>query len=144
MSKRRDVDRLQSEIEELFADLWHVPRFVGARRGFRPNVDCYSTADPPALTIVVDLAGVDTDGIRVHATPDVLHVRGERRRPRVESAVYHQIEVEYGPFEREIRLPAPVDVRRASASLTDGLLTITLPLARRASRRSVPVELRLG
>ena len=26
---RRDVDKLQAEIEELFADLWHVPRFSG-------------------------------------------------------------------------------------------------------------------
>ena len=36
---RRDVDKLQEEIEELFADLWQVPRFSGIRRGFRPNVD---------------------------------------------------------------------------------------------------------
>ena len=32
---RRDVDKLQEEIEELFADLWQVPRFSGIRRGFR-------------------------------------------------------------------------------------------------------------
>ena len=37
---RRDVDKLQEEIEELFADLWQVPRFSGLRLGFRPNVDC--------------------------------------------------------------------------------------------------------
>jgi hypothetical protein len=31
---RRDIDRLQGEIEELFADLWQVPRFAGLRHGF--------------------------------------------------------------------------------------------------------------
>ena len=43
---RRDVDKLQEEIEELFADLWQVPRFSGIRHGFRPNVDCFHTDDP--------------------------------------------------------------------------------------------------
>jgi len=47
---RRDVDKLQEEIEELFADLWQVPRFSGMRHGFRPNVDCFHTDDPHALT----------------------------------------------------------------------------------------------
>ena len=42
---RRDVDKLQEEIEELFADLWQVPRFSGLRHvsglrhGVRPNLD---------------------------------------------------------------------------------------------------------
>ena len=54
---RRDIDRLQSEIEELFADLWQVPRFTGMRAGFRPQVDCFRTDDPPTLTVVVELAG---------------------------------------------------------------------------------------
>ena len=42
---------LQAEIEELFSELWHVPRFAGLRRGFRPNVDSYRTDDPPELTV---------------------------------------------------------------------------------------------
>ena len=31
---RRDIDKLHEEIEELFADLWQVPRFAGFL--FRP------------------------------------------------------------------------------------------------------------
>ena len=34
------MDRLRGEIEELFDELWRVPRFSGLRRGFRPQVDC--------------------------------------------------------------------------------------------------------
>ena len=51
------MDRLQDEIEELFADLWQVPRFTGLRRGFRPAVDCFRSDDPPELVVVVELAG---------------------------------------------------------------------------------------
>ena len=51
--------QLQEEIEELFADLWQVPRFAGTRRGFRPNVDCFHTDEPHELTVVIELPGVD-------------------------------------------------------------------------------------
>src|SRR6202035_4348146 len=56
-------DRLQEEIEELFADLWQVPRFAGTRRGFRPNVDSFHTGEPHALTVVIDLPGVDPSSL---------------------------------------------------------------------------------
>jgi HSP20 family molecular chaperone IbpA len=62
---RRDIDKLHDEIEELFADLWQVPRFVGGRRGFRPNIDSFHTDEPHALTVVVELPGVDP--ARAHA-----------------------------------------------------------------------------
>jgi len=48
-------DKLQEEIEELFADLWQVPRFTGLRRGFRPNVDSFHTDDPHELTVIAEL-----------------------------------------------------------------------------------------
>ena len=53
------------EIEELFADLWQVPRFTGARRGFRPNVDSYHTDEPHELTVVVELPGVDPESLAI-------------------------------------------------------------------------------
>ena len=59
MRKRDDIDRLHDEIRELVDDLWHVPRFVAARHGFRPNVDCLRSDDPPALHVIVELPGVD-------------------------------------------------------------------------------------
>ena len=57
----RQADRrsLHAEIEELFAELWQVPRFAGLRRGFRPNVDSYHTHEPHELTVVVEVPGID-------------------------------------------------------------------------------------
>ena len=78
---RRDVDKLQEEIEELFADLWQVPRFSGLRHGFRPNVDCFHTDEPHALTVVVELPGVEAQSIRVVAGERLLVIAGERKRP---------------------------------------------------------------
>ena len=79
---RRDIDRLHGEIEELFADLWQVPRFAGLRHGFRPAVDCFHTDEPHQLTIVVELAGVEPESVAVVVEERALTVSGERRRPR--------------------------------------------------------------
>ena len=54
---------MKSEMEELFADLCQVPRLVARRAGFRPALDVYRTDDPPAVTVVVELAGIDPDEV---------------------------------------------------------------------------------
>jgi HSP20 family protein len=125
----------REEIEELFAELWQVPRFAGTRRGFRPNVDCFHTDDPHALTVVVELPGVEPSSIRVVAGDRMLAVAGERRRPQMPGRVYQQMEIEYGTFQRQIRLAEDVDPDRATASFEHGVLTIVLPVVDKAPKR---------
>jgi HSP20 family protein len=138
---RRDIDRLQGEIEELFADLWQVPRFSGLRSGFRPAVDCFCTEDPPQLVVVVSLAGVDPASIEIALAGRSLTISGGRPRPRIPGQVYQQAEIEYGPFERHVTLERDVDAGAATASYEAGMLTVTLPLAARRPRggRSVVI-----
>ncbi len=131
---RRDVDKLQEEIEELFADLWQVPRFSGLRHGFRPNLDCFHTDDPHALTVVVELPGVSPESVRVVVGERVIAIAGERTRPKVPGRTYQQMEIEYGPFERQVRLVEDVDPERARARFEQGVLTIELPVVDRSPR----------
>ena len=51
------------------------------------------------------------------------------------------MEVDYGPFERRISLPDPVEADAAQATYQHGLLVVTLPIARRPTRR-VTVQIR--
>lgn len=140
MARRRD---LKDEIDELFADLWQVSRLAGSRHGFRPQLNSFRTDDPPVFTVVVELPGIDPDQIRVTAGDGVLVIAGERRRELCEGRVYEQIEIEYGPFERIVRLPADVDLSQAGARYERGLLTIELPIAEQAARpQSVPIQIR--
>jgi HSP20 family protein len=129
----RDDERLRGEIEELFADLWQVPRFAGLRGGFRPRADCVRTDDPPQLTVVVELPGVDTADVHISAAPRELVIAGERARPDG-TGRYQQIEIDYGAFQRRIPLAEEVDPDGVTASYDRGLLTIVLPLARRPER----------
>jgi HSP20 family protein len=137
---RRDVDKLHEEIEELFADLWQVPRFSGIRHGFRPNVDCFHTDEPHVLTIVVELPGVDQRTVQIIANERLLVVAGERKRPKVPGRVYQQMEIETGPFQRQIRLAEDVDAERARAWFELGVLTIELPVAERSPRGRIAIR----
>jgi len=126
---RLSPESLQAEIEELFSDLWQIPRFAGTRRGFRPNVDSYHTDEPHQLVVVVELPGVDPQSVTVVAGERMLLVAGERRRDRSDGRVYQQMEIEYGPFQRQVRLAEDVEVEGAVARYEHGILTITLPVA---------------
>ena len=138
----RDIDRLQSEIEELFSDLWQVPRFMGHRRGFRPAVDVYRLQEPAELRVHVEVAGVEPESIQIVTSGRTLVVAGERSRPPA-AGTYEQMEIEYGPFQRTIQLPADVETEAATATYTHGVLTIVLPIATQPpSPRQVPIEVR--
>jgi len=128
------MDRLQGEIEELFADLWQVPRFTGLRHGFRPAVDCFVTDEPNELVVVVELAGVDPESIEIDVAERTLTISGQRARPRVDGQVYQQAEIDYGRFERRIPLGHDIAPASAGAVYEAGMLRITLPIAKRAQR----------
>src|SRR2546423_13487669 len=96
--KKDHLDRLQSEVQELIDELWQVPRFSGLRRGFRPQVDVIRTDDPPEYRVVVELAGVDSETLRIFADDQALVVAGSRPAPW-RRRVFH-IEVWHRPFHR--------------------------------------------
>jgi HSP20 family protein len=139
----RQRKHLKDEIDELFADLWQVSRLSGMRRGFRPQVDSFRSEDPPSYTVLVDIAGIDPEQVKVTAAEGSLFITGERPREVCEGRVYHQIEIEYGPFERIVHLPEDADLTQAEARYERGLLRIEVPVAvREAAPRPVAIEIR--
>ena len=109
-------------------ELWEVARFSGLRRGFQPQCDCYRTDDPPAVHLLLELPGVDPDGVRIVASGTTLVVSGVRERPHPAGARYHQIEIEYGPFERRIELAEEVDADAVTVTYEAGILQLEVAL----------------
>jgi HSP20 family protein len=131
MAARRDIDRLKSEMEELFADLCQH-RLAPHRTGFRPRVDVYSTEGPDCVNVVIELAGVEPEDLEIAVADGVLTVSGTRRRRAGEARRYQHMEIDYGPFERRVQLGDAVDADAAEARYERGFLTVVLPLAQRA------------
>lgn len=99
-----------------------------------PAINAYRLAD--RIEVCVDLAGVAKDSIDVQARPGQLCIRGLRQPPQPPHESHEPIqilamEIDHGPFERVVRLPRGVDVRRISAAAEEGLLWIRLPLKSR-------------
>src|SRR3954454_1668860 len=81
------------------------------------------------VRICVDLAGVDKAGIDLTVEPRRVVVRGSREAP--EPTTDHAVrllalEIDYGPFEREVNLPIVIDVDETHAEQENGLLWISL------------------
>jgi HSP20 family protein len=133
---------MRREIDELFGDAW--PRSSLAARqhgGFRPRVDVYYRKDPPNAVVKADLSGVELDCVHLEIRGRTLTISGERRvREKDEGRVYQQVEIEQGPFRREIQLGMDVDAERARATYEDGILRIELPLREPAEPRTVPIS----
>ena len=140
----RDFDRLKNEIDELFAELWQVPRFAGHRRAFRPPADCYRDEEARELKVVIELPGVDPDSdMEITVDAQALRISGERPRPRGRGRIYQQMEIEYGRFERAVPLGDDVNVEGATAVYERGILTIALPLADERPREA-PVKIEVA
>ena len=139
--RRRNIDDLQAEIQELFADLWQVPRFSGMRHGFRPQCDCYRTESPPTLHVVVELPGVDPTTVEVVASDGAVVISGTRERPKAAGARYLTMEIDYGPFQRRVELGEEIDPTSTTAAFDRGMLKVTLPIAERPqAQETVPIE----
>ena len=121
-----------------FAELYG--EFADRLRGDRwqPDVDVFET--DRGVIVRVEIAGIQSEDVRVNVDGQVLRLSGERRPPeRSDVQRLHQMEITTGPFERRVRIPIPIDRDRVSAHLADGFLTVTLP-RRPSPRREVKVE----
>ena len=78
---------------------------------------------------MVELPGVEPEDVQIFADQQTLVVTGERRRSS--GGRYQQMELDFGPFQRRVALPEPVDPERARAEYRRGLLTVALPVAPR-------------
>jgi HSP20 family protein len=135
------IDELQREMERFFDHFHRGKRLsvVFSERCWAPHVDV-SEANDQAI-VLVDLAGVPKDQIHIEVEHDHLRLSGERQLPhRGEDRTIYALEIPYGPFERLIHLPFPVDSARAEASYRDGFLEIVLPRVLQQESHRVPIR----
>lgn len=99
----------------------------------------------PDLVFQLPLPGVLPEDIEIECSGQQLCIRANLRGGET-GRKYLAHEWHYGPYEREIDLPMPVDAQRANASFSNGILTVSLPKAQqmRPSRvhlhRPMPLE----
>ncbi len=124
-----DVEKLHNEVLRAFNDSCVVATRQQYRgRGFRPAADAYFEEDTREIVVRFDLAGMAMSDIELLVDRRELIVRGERSFPTREGRVYQQVEMDYGPFERRVRLMVDVDPEVTTATYEAGVLEVRLTL----------------
>ena len=121
-----DLGDFKEEVRRIFADFGQQFGAESLAGECTPTLDVYETDD--TVEVTVDLPGVDVAAVRVLGKGDSILVAGHKppRRVRGESS-FHLVERGYGRFARAVRIAHPCDISRASATMVDGELRISLP-----------------
>lgn len=127
---RRQLEQLSSadpEIERQFKQLLGSRQEgLGEEREFVPAADMLLTGDE--LVILVEIAGIRREDIRLAMSDDELEIHGLRREPTTWlKERYYSMECTFGPFRRRFRLPAGLDLASIDANYSEGFLTIRVP-----------------
>lgn len=132
------ADDVRTLFDEIAASLRRDQRAYSGE--CQPSLDVFETDQ--AVQIVVDLAGVPRDGVRVLFRSGIVIVAGEKAPPEAQGERgFHLVEREFGRFVRAVRLSGAFDVGNSRASLADGELTIVLP--KLVERRGRSHEIRI-
>ncbi|WP_043502637.1 Hsp20/alpha crystallin family protein [Georgenia sp. SUBG003] len=87
----------------------------------------------------IDLPGVRPESIDVDVEDRTLTIRAERATMADEDVQWLSRERPVGTFARQLTLGQHVDVEGVDAAYSDGVLTLTLPLAEEARPRKIAV-----
>ncbi|MDE0064255.1 MAG: Hsp20/alpha crystallin family protein [Gammaproteobacteria bacterium] len=107
-------------------------------RFFRPLTDIFE--NPDALTVVMEVPGVDRDDIDIQLDNNRLTVSARIGLERYGSLEPVYTEYEVGHFTRSFQLSSRIDRNRIEASVDDGVLTLSLPKTAEATPRSIAIN----
>jgi len=107
-------------------------------RLFQQETDIFETSE--ALTLVLEMPGVDKGSVEVKVESDVLNIEG-----RVDFSNYDGLQPLYteynvGYYARSFRLSSKIEQDGISAELRDGVMTLLLPKAEKAKARKIEVS----
>ena len=113
-----------------------------AGRVWVPALDVSERRD--AYLVHAELPGVPADQLDISFEQNVLTIRGSKpvafdTKDDDEVRVFVGERVS-GSFERSVRLPEFVDPDKIDATMTNGLLTITVPKAQAAQARKINIK----
>jgi HSP20 family molecular chaperone IbpA len=107
-------------------------------RYYIPSTDIYESED--ALTLVMEIPGVEKDDVSVKLENDVLRVEAQ-----LDFSKYQELEPVYseyniGHYARAFTLSDKIDQDEINADLQDGVLTLTLKKAKQAVPRRIEIS----
>jgi len=135
----RTLDLMQRRFDRAFEG-WEQPRPRArhATRAVWPLTNVFETKE--AFLVKAEVPGLAEGDVSVTVEEDSLVVRGERKIEVPEGYRVHLRERAPVAFTRKLPLPGRIDADAVSATLSEGVLTVTLPKAKEALPRQISVK----
>lgn len=105
---------------------------------YRPNVDIVDT--DAAIEVYADVPGATGDSIDIAFEQDILSIEARVQTRRHETWTPVADEFGVGNFHRRFQIDAAIEPDAITADFDAGVLKITLPKAKQAQRRRIPVR----
>jgi len=140
------LDEFQRRMNRLFTELgtgsygeeqWPGQFWYG---GGWPVTNLYDNGNE--LMIRAEVPGLSDKDIKISGNQDALTISGERKVEVPEGYSVHRQEREGVKFSRCITFPAKVNLEKTTATVRNGVLTITLPKAPESQPRQITVKAR--
>ncbi len=125
-------------VGDLFETVANTGPFAALNRGTFPALNMWE--DERQVFVEAELPGLTMEDIEVLVQRDELTIRGQRKANGPADAAFHRRERGVGEFNRVIQLPYEVDSEKVSATIRDGVLSITLAKAEAALPRKIKVS----
>jgi HSP20 family protein len=145
---------LQREVDRLFEDFARgLPTFATpAMMDIVPKVDV--TESDKEIEITAELPGLERKDVEISVEDGVLTIHGEKRMESEEgnkaqgqkegnsggNKNYHLSERSYGAFVRWLQLPPGIDPSSIQATMSNGVLKITIPKPARSQAKKIEVK----
>jgi HSP20 family protein len=138
-----DYEKAHKDVLRVFEDAC-VARSKGyqARVGFVPLADVYFEELDREIVVRFELPGMRREDIQLFVERRQITIQGHRDFGGGEHRVYQQVEMDYGDFERRIRLTVDIDADRTQAVYEAGVLEVRLPLLQHDSKPQ-QIEIRI-
>lgn len=127
---------LFSELRRQMDQVWE-----GFDTGAQAQYEALRVRDAGATLVVeADLPGVPEKGVDLTLADNVLYVTAERKLTAPEGYAPRRQERASFRFSRSIALPVKVDPEKVTATVKDGVVTVTLAKAEEARPRQIQVK----
>jgi HSP20 family protein len=103
-----------------------------------PGINIWRNGD--TIVAEAEIPGFKLEDVEVLATEDTLTLRGRRTAVNPENATAMRTERLTTKFDRTIQFPLQVQPDAVQATLADGVLRVTLPVAAAALPRKVTIK----
>jgi HSP20 family protein len=102
-------------------------------------MDIYETG--MEFVVVIEVSGADPENLELTFKGSILAIRGTREPLAAPShGKCHHMEVDFGSFEKRLRVPSEVEKEKATSHYKDGLLTVILPKGRKKLKTSIEIS----